>query len=502
MARAVRGNANRVSKRQGTLRSYGKVSKITTDHPDVKAKLEQVALSPVVNPKEAVKVAPKRKLSDIQDDSETEPGNAYVAAAKSKKVGESCIVNDILTDNCAQPKRQLPTPPSGQRQEEEEDSIDIEFSPPLEIRQLSLKVGSAPEEPDHSQESHPILEDFVALHASFLRAFTVHIVHNGQSAPADLDSLMKSVTGLWKRHTVTKEDIQRMLAIYELEVSDHALGRVYKHKECPFKLTMIGSETRYNVEYVGGGSSSNSANKSELPPWHERGLQNIYQSHILAAFISQRNHPESWLHGDIRKFPRLGFAVGIQTQIRKDNAATARNEILGLGISAQAVNRATHDASDAERMDTPKIVKDRTLSLLDRVRAKALANSSATPQTSEAMLRRYAVGRINEVVEILRMKQQRRLSAQFMSVVHSSPSKVRGKVSFSMNQLISEIKGSLAVPIGDAVIRTCIDILANDIPSWWLSVYTVGKVQSVILNGPGPSGVEVKKMLDDNVASK
>ena len=312
---------------------------------------------------------------------------------------------------------------------------------------------------------------------------------------------MDSVTKLWKKQTVTKEDIQRILAIYELDVSDHhAKGTTIEHRTGPFKLHLagIGVDARYSIEYVGGGN----AEKIVDPPWDEYKLQKLYEGQVQAAFISQRNNPDSWLHDSISSFPRLDFIIGAQTQARKGKASTVRKEILNL--SSQAQSRAgsaftvqTSGSSKVDEVQPPQDVKDRTLSLLDRIKARALANSSGPPQTKEAMLRRYAIGRINEVVEIIRMKQQHKLSSTFVSSVHSSPGKVRGTVSFSMNQLVSDIKGSMAVPMGDVEVRLCIHILAKEIPGIWLSVYNMGSVQSVILNGPGRSGVEIKKMLEE-----
>ncbi|EXJ66998.1 uncharacterized protein A1O5_09644 [Cladophialophora psammophila CBS 110553] len=489
MAHSVRGSSTRVSKRQATVDIHAKVLKISKASKSprtsagLKSKLGEGVLKPVVYTKKSVKHVPlpKRKRDAVQDDSENELDGVYTTRIISKK-----------------PKLQLPTPLSSQRQERKE-SIDMEFSPTMTFRQLSLDTDNSEPVP---QTLPPVLQDFVSLHAAFLKAFAIHIVHNGQSTPADLGSLMGSVTRLWKKHTVTKEDIQRMLAIYELDVSTHFSGRLLNHQEGPFKLTMVGADfVRYNVEYVGAGSK-----RPVDPRWDEYDLQKLYEAEIEACWISQRSNSSCWLHGAIRNFPRLNFAVGIETQVRKAKAESARREILGL--SSQAQNQAgaqfpmhMNDNSENKETSTPQIVKDRTLSLLDRVRARALVNSSMTPRTAEATFRRYALGRIAEVVEILRMKQQRKLSTNFVSCVHSSPGKVRGKVSFSMNQLINDIKTSLAVPIGDAELRMCIHILEDEVPGIWVSVYTIGTVESVILNGPGLSGVEIKKILDEKEGS-
>jgi hypothetical protein len=144
---------------------------------------------------------------------------------------------------------------------------------------------------------------------------------------------------------------------------------------------------------------------------------------------------------------------------------------------------------------TTQALKARTLSLFDRVRAKHLANSTTTTPTTDEILRHSAIGRIDEIVEILRMKQQQKLSATYMSSAHTSPGKTRGKVSFSMMQLVNDIKTSLSVPIGSEEIKKCIEILANEVAGGWCEVFDMGTVKSVILNGNGMSGVVVKKML-------
>lgn len=396
-----------------------------------------------------------------------------------------------------QPKLQLPTPPSSQF--DQEDSAD--FDPPIELCQLSLSATANTKFLSSPEELPSILQDYTSLHRAFLRAFGLHRVHNGNSSPADLSSLLGSVTRLWKKNTVTKEDIQRLLAIYELGSCGVPTDHILQHKQGPFTLTLTGTGIpRYSVEYVGGSKTSTGA-----PAFNEVNLQKSYEVQVDEVFDCQRNNPESWLHKDVRACPRLEFSIGTQTQARKDKASAARKEILGL--SSQAQNRPgsqfsmpTNTYSEVNEIQTPQVVKDRTLSLLDRIRSKALANSTATPQTSESILRRRAIGRISEVVEMIRMKQQRKVGSGFNSSIHSSPSKVRGKVSFSLNQLVSDIKGSMAVPMDASEVRKCIDLLAHDVPGVWLSVYTVGSVESVVLNGPGLSGVHVKKILLDDEA--
>ncbi|EXJ85706.1 hypothetical protein A1O1_06074 [Capronia coronata CBS 617.96] len=478
MAPSVHGTASRVGKRQAGLQSYAKVSKNINSRLNVKALLKEAALNPVVNGQTSAKATSKRKHIRVQDDSDAEKDCANTATSKK-------------------PKLQLPTPPPSRKTRN--GSADPELSPSLELRQLSLDSSSSAQS-TRSSSLPRALKDLISLHGAFLRAFMLHIAHNGRTAPADLGTLMASMTRLWKKQTVQKEDIQRILAMYELDsVNDIVAGQLLKHKNGPFKLTITlagGESTRHSVEYVGTRGLDTLLDS----PFDERSLQNSYEAQVQAAFESCCDQADELLRGEVRQLPRLEFTIGSQTQARKSKATAARKEILRL--SSQAQNRsgsqfsAAKETSQTEETTTPQVVKDRTLSLLDRVRAKALASSTTTPNTPEAIVRRYALGRIQEVVEILRMLQQRKLASNFNSSIHSSPGKVRGKVSFSLNQLVNDIRGSLAVPLGEAEIRMCIKILADDVPGIWLSVYTVGNVQSVVLNGPGMSGIEVKKILD------
>ncbi|KAJ9625371.1 uncharacterized protein PV06_07603 [Exophiala oligosperma] len=460
-------NSHRVSKRQ-TLQNYTKISKSTRSKTQLEAVVKEVSLGQVVSQKKVVKSSSKRKREFDESDTEAD-SLPRVAATTTKKT-----------------KLQLATPPESER----EDSIDVD--PCIDFCQLSLNPRCAARQ-HGNDDLPPVLRDFVSMHDAFLRAFSLHRVHNGRSAPADLGSLLTSVTRLWKKRAVTQDDIQRMLAIYELDASSDVIsGQLLRHQDSPFRLNLNGSDVlRYSVEYVQPNQE-----------YDEKNLQQSYEVEIEAVAISQRQNLSGLLSKDGHALPRLEFSVGLQTQARKAKASAARREILGL--STQAQNRpgsqfSSHASSSSGGNDlqTPQVVKDRTLSLLDRVRAKALANSSAAPPSPEAILRRRAIGRIGEVVDILRLKQQQKLGSRFDSSVHSSPGKVRGKVSFSLKQLVGDIKGSMAIPMADSEVRKCFEVLAQELPGMWLSIHTVGILQSVVLNGPGPSGTEAKRVLEE-----
>lgn len=328
-----------------------------------------------------------------------------------------------------------------------------------------------------------------SLHKSFLKAFTIHIAHNGPTAPADLTSLLGTVTRIWKKHTISREDIQRMLAIYEMGSDFQATSKTLKFRNSPFKLNMagLGNTVRYHVEFCG------SQNLGQLS-YEEQKLQDLYELQLEKSFTNQHGKTATWLSDDSSLLPRLEFEMGVQTQIRKEKASSARNHILGspanhktLAIPQNGPQGAGQSGS--EELSRPQALKARTLSLFDRVKAKQLANSCKEAPTSESILRSRAIGRIDDVVDILRMKQQQKLGAS---------SQARSKISFGLNQIIHDIKSSLSVPIAEEEIHMCITILAKDVPGTWLTTFTMGKVQTVILNGSGMSGLETKRMLSDN----
>ena len=275
-----------------------------------------------------------------------------------------------------------------------------------------------------------------------------------------------------------------MLALYEMDDVKVPKSGLLKHEKGPFRLNMSGASNsiRYTIEFLGLGHSLGRPDS-----YDENKLQSFYESEVEMVFISQRNSQARWLDDNISAIPCLGFELGVQTQIRRGKASAARDHILGPSPNA-AMDRSKSATVQTKRKDeievekTPQALKSRTLSLFDRVRAKQLASSSVTGPTPESILRCRAIGRINEVVDILRMKQQQRLGS--------------GKVSFSMGQVVYVVKSSLSVPIADDEIQMCVEILANDVPGGWLTRFNMGSVQTVILTGAGMGGAEVKRILN------
>lgn len=386
---------------------------------------------------------------------------------------------------------------STKSQKYEDDSLDADISTPLKFAGLSL-TGKYSNNASNQQELPEMLQDLKSLHQSFLKAFTIHVAHNGPSAPADLTSFLGTITRIWKKHTVSREDIQRMLAIYEIGSGCDVTSETLKFKNCPFKLNLVGlgNNVRYNLEFCG-------SQLLEQSLYEEQKLQELYEMELEKSFTGQQDKANSWLSNDSSLLPRLEIEMGVQTQVRRQKASLARSHVLGRNANREAPSTAqiiTQNVDQPEREDiTPsQALKARTLSLFDRVKAKQLASSSKSLPTTESILRSRAIGRIDDVVDILRMKQQQKLGASLGSSLYDNPTQARSKISFGMNQVVHDIRSSLSVPIAEEEIQMCIKILANDVPGSWLTTFSMGKVQTVILNGAGMSGFETKRMLSGN----
>jgi DNA replication factor Cdt1 C-terminal domain len=340
------------------------------------------------------------------------------------------------------------------------------------------------------------LRDLCEIHAAFVKAFSLHRAHNGPAAPAELNELMQSITRLYKKTSVNKEDIQHMLAMYEAEEKTEIPAKAsLLCKESPFKLMTsgVGSSRCNFVEYVKGIESGNN-----LYEFDAKRLHNFYKGALDMVYICGRSNRHSFIHGPVSDYPLLAFAVGSQTAARQQKASELRKHVL---------NKAPECATSPEfsklsitQPDSPpqasKAVKSRTLSLFERVKAKQTANAAMAAPTSEAILRKHAIARMDEVVEIMKMKQQQKLNNEIFGAAYcSGPETPLRRVSFTMSELVKIVKASMVNPIGSEELQTCITIVAREVPGFWLRRLDMDGVLCVVLQGNGPVGMDVQRMM-------
>ena len=377
---------------------------------------------------------------------------------------------------------QLPTPPSSQ---------DEDYSSRAVARLPKRVRATTPTDKTPIPEAFYDLRD---IYRCFLKAFSLHLAHNGQASPADIDILLPTITRLYRKRSVGREDLQRMLALFEVPNSPISPDRVLlAQEESPFKLVIsgVGSNSRGLIEFV----------PSQCHVFKPKLFLQDYNALIDNVNSWQRKWKDSFVHAPTEHYPLLAYQTGAQTAIRQAKATAKLNHVLNRTSKPQqqtAQSDKENDEPDFKRLsitdssvteeDQPQTTlstKSRTLSLFDRVKAKQSAAALTSHPTSSEILRRHAIGRIPDVVEILRMKQNQRsqLSGTF------------NKVSFSMQQTVAMIKSSLSVPMADEEVKLCVDILAREVPGGWLKVTEAGTFQGVVIQGQALRGSEVRDLL-------
>ena len=312
-----------------------------------------------------------------------------------------------------------------------------------------------------------------------------------------------------------------MLALYEVS-SEKAQSVVFQpgfnvpHKEGPFQLTSSGAAGNMLtcVEYVGARDME--AKDSMRSPFSEKDLQYLFELDLLCLYRASRNKLNThldFLSRSLADFPLLSCTIGTQSASRQEKASARRAEILSLSNASQQRQQKKFisqvdpftETTDKTDNEITQAVKSRTQSLFDRIAARQAVNASNNAPTAASILRRHAVGRIGDVVEILRMKQQQKSVGRNHLLSHSgtmSPTKLGQRTSFSMKQLQIEIRDSASVPIGDEEVRLCLKMLAEEGPTGnWLKVLEsgVGERMSafVVLEGSGMPGRDVQKIFEE-----
>ncbi|ETN42399.1 uncharacterized protein HMPREF1541_01553 [Cyphellophora europaea CBS 101466] len=372
--------------------------------------------------------------------------------------------------------------------EEEGESIIEYFS---SAKRAKVQLPTPPRSLSERGSSEVIIpapvQELLQIHKAFVKAFALHRAHNGPSAPAELGVLLESVTRLYQKRAVGVPDLQRILALYESTRKDESTNDSLSCSKSPFKLLVsgLGTSRRHLAEFVGYETQVRKHGRlteQKVFDFNEQGLQAHLQSQVDQACS------EGTFDGPVESYPILAFEVGAQTVARQVKVSETKKHILGgrkpdLDFGKLSVK----DDSEPEA-SKQQTIKSRTLSLFDRVKAKQLANSAVNVPSADALRRKHAVGRIAEVVEILRMKQQQKLNGYRGAGVH-------GKASFSFQQIVNEIKASMSIPMGEDEIKMCLEILGKEVEDGWCTIFELGLTKSVVLMGLGKSGVEVAAMI-------
>ncbi|WEW60470.1 hypothetical protein PRK78_005956 [Emydomyces testavorans] len=338
------------------------------------------------------------------------------------------------------------------------DTPGCEYDEPaIDIKPLTNIDSQHEQQSEHYNRPSSYYE-LIALYSSFLRALSLHAAHNGITAPADLREFLPNMERVWKKRKVVTEDIQRLLY-----VGNNGLKSGTSQPTARFRL--IDYETRVLLERLGASNPGDLAhgplNEQELSTEFERNLECIWleQNTKISGFDCLRDIPLA----PIYKIPKTFLSI------RRQKASEIR---LSIAKAAHAVDNTKEKAPSHKRSCTA----DRRNALLERIKGKALRQSTlAPPPSKKAIIQRAAAGHIPEVVNVLLL-----LSPSASTGLDTSPS--HEKKAYKLDTIVQNIRDSMRNPVSKEHISTALDILARpEVSGGWITIVSVNSMKSVVL---------------------
>ncbi|KAL1961268.1 hypothetical protein VTO42DRAFT_3214 [Malbranchea cinnamomea] len=324
--------------------------------------------------------------------------------------------------------------------------------------------------------------DFISLHSSFVKALSLHFSHNGSTVPANVRDLFPTMERIWKKRRVTVEDIQRLLYIQEYSTPPSGTAR----------LRLSDDGTTCCVERIDARPQNLRAlfklpvNETEMTSRFSRNLDNFRRNHLKNTEDQTADFARSIPLATIHK---CGAALKPRNFIRQQLLDIQAGTIK---LKAIDTNRKTKDAAAAARESSSLL--NRKNGLLQRIQAKSRQQAALPPPPSkETILRRSAVDRLPEVINVLLLLTPPMTSNSDLSP-HSPPKKP-----FRVDTIVQNIQDSMRNPISKEVIEACLDILSQrEVAGDWITIVTLSRFKSVVLKGgAAPSSREIIQRVAD-----
>lgn len=411
------------------------------------------------------------------------------------------------------------------------ESLPLAPSSPSDLNVISLSSSLKPSEtpppsplPTKSPSSHPRntlddplrvpdeLQDLIDLYSSFLTALSLHYAHNGWPTPADLRLLRPSVERSWRRKRVCTDDVRRILGI------EQGISAGSDRDERLARLSDLSL-----VDY-GNGKICIEINADLQPQGFQRRL--LDEEALNRRFAKNLMRRWATYRESCKVTPTAGAftsqlplaSITLCTSLLRITPLLAKGQRRLEDLKAGAI-RAQQSSSkpitSCPSSLAPKPATSRNDSLLSRIRAKQLHQSTLTPppEQSSILLRKSAFRRLQEIIPVLELlttatatatSTSNSCSSSISSAPQSSPSEPppssdpdkapqlpllpTGTCSYTMATVVQHLQTSLRSPISkDDAIR-CIRLLATEVAPEWVRVCQVGKVVGVVVRRGGWRG--------------
>ena len=357
-------------------------------------------------------------------------------------------------------------------QSKRSSSPALQSSSPLPVYSNSSRTSI------NEKSLDPELQDLVDLHNAFINALSLYYAHNGTSSPADLRQLIPSIERRWGRRRVRTDDIQRVLGIqlYDCKASDAG--------SC---LSLVDyGKSKICVEFYSQSDSGLPVEALRTTFPHKLEQLNRLGEEWPLAPISQL---ESERHTQSKGAQRLA-------------------EIRAVAVKVQPATALLKPKEEQEDASVSKL-GNRAASLANRIRDKeAYAANLPAPPSAEALARRAALMRLEEIIPVLEilsgssstsvasknlyssLSSQASLDALMkpslsglgasLGIATAAPAKV---VSFTLGTIIQHVQNSLKHPIAREEAERCIRLLAKEAMPQWVGIREVGKVVGITFRG-------------------
>ncbi|MCJ1289099.1 hypothetical protein MMC34_000631 [Xylographa carneopallida] len=325
------------------------------------------------------------------------------------------------------------------------------------------------------------VQDLVDVHAAFLTALSLHYAHNGSFSPVDLRTLHPSTERAWSKRRIGTDDICLTLGILAGEGPQDAPP---EDTACPLRLSDFGNG-KICVELLdassGKGQRRRPIDVEKLNSTFVRNLSRLWRTHAspdTPSFLAQLPRAPIRPCSSLHKISPL-LAKGQR-----------RLEDLKAGaIKAQrTIQKPTASVTQKEQV-RPKLPSSRSSSLLERIQAKELYQSTLPSGPSpEAIARRNALQRLEEIIPVLEILTSSASRGDDIKEIRlGSASEV---FSFTMPTMIQHLKMSLRNPISKDEAARCVGLLAEEIAPGWVGTRDVGKLKGVTVRSVSGIGRE------------
>ncbi|MCJ1376492.1 hypothetical protein MMC20_007735 [Loxospora ochrophaea] len=398
------------------------------------------------------------------------------------------------------PRRHLETPTKGARACLEafvlhsSSPSTLKSSPPLSPSSSDttppslLREQSSFPSPVAAAESLPEeLQELLHLHSAFLTALSLHHAHHGSLAPVDLRVLNPGIERAWGKRRILIEDIRRTLAILQCRTRADGSCTDIPEKQSRHSLTSL---PRFSLVDYGNNAICLETCTRAASSQGDNDNRALPIPALTAAFVSalrslwrNRNPPTTTPQTLLSTFPLL--------PIHPSQSLVGLAPILNKGQRLLATFRFPKPTSAPTTPSKPAgastLARSRSSDLITRIRAKeSLQRSLPSPPTAEALARRAALQRLEEVVPVLEVLSNGVYRCSSNLGQWDGEREVGGgKTSFTMATLVQNLQMSMRNPIGREESERCVRALAEEVAPEWVEVASLGKVVGVTFRRGG-----------------